>query len=220
MRCRGELHPVLGYLIDIHAIDDAVRGVLVPAIEEACEHSPGDSPGGVLASNMAALDARLGGLLTFVRWHLTPYTSVEIHMNAVSRALVRHKFEFAASHRLHVPSLTAEENRRLFGKCNYESGHGHNYIFETCVETPAGVPLPLEAMERAAQRLVIDRFDHRNLNDDPAFRPGEGLNPSVENIAGVFHGLLAPEIASLAPGVSLREITVWESERTSATYPA
>lgn len=34
---------------------------------------------------------------------------------------------FSAAHRLHSPSLSDEENEKLYGKCNNPNGHGHNY---------------------------------------------------------------------------------------------
>ncbi|MEE6510893.1 hypothetical protein FKM82_031254 [Ascaphus truei] len=34
---------------------------------------------------------------------------------------------FSACHRLHSCSLSAEENKSIFGKCNNPNGHGHNY---------------------------------------------------------------------------------------------
>ena len=43
---------------------------------------------------------------------------------------VTRRYEFAASHRLHAAGLSAEENRRLYGKCNHPYGHGHNYVVE------------------------------------------------------------------------------------------
>ena len=46
------------------------------------------------------------------------------------------KYEFAASHRLDSPFLSREENRELFGKCNSENGHGHNYELEITVSGP------------------------------------------------------------------------------------
>lgn len=79
-------------------------------------------------------------------------------------------FEFAASHRLHAPALSEERNQELFGKCNNPAGHGHNYILEVTV---AGEPDPVTGMlvdllelDRIASEEVVDRYDHRNLNQD------------------------------------------------------
>ena len=43
------------------------------------------------------------------------------------------KIEFSASHLYHNPAFSAEENRRVFGKCNNPHGHGHNYVLEVTV---------------------------------------------------------------------------------------
>ena len=59
--------------------------------------------------------------------------------------------------------------------------------------------------------------------DCPEFRigPGQtGANATVENIARVFYDLLAAAIRNATPDAELRSITVWETDRTSATYPA
>lgn len=137
-------------------------------------------------------------------------------------AVVGQRFEFAASHRLHVPTLSAEENRRAFGKCNHPNGHGHNYVFEPRVEVPVDRVDALKPgeLEAIAKETILDRFDHTYLNvDSVEFRDGSGLVPSVENIARVFYELLSPRIAATGRGARLREVTVWESERTSATFP-
>jgi 6-pyruvoyltetrahydropterin/6-carboxytetrahydropterin synthase len=63
---------------------------------------------------------------------------------------------------------------------------------------------------------VLDRFDHRHLNVDCV--EFAELNPSVENIAQVCHDLLSDEIT--AAGAALDHVTVWETAKTSATYPA
>ncbi|MGH9660479.1 MAG: 6-carboxytetrahydropterin synthase, partial [Bryobacteraceae bacterium] len=47
---------------------------------------------------------------------------------------VTRRYRFAASHRLDNPALPAEVNRRLYGKCNYPYGHGHNYVVEVTLE--------------------------------------------------------------------------------------
>ena len=40
---------------------------------------------------------------------------------------------FAAAHRLHAPALPAEENLKLYGKCNNPRGHGHRYLVEATI---------------------------------------------------------------------------------------
>ena len=80
----------------------------------------------------------------------------------------------------------------------------------------------LETLERITAERVISRFDHAHLNEDTAeFDTSRGgVNPSVENIARVCYDLLAPAVVSASPDARLRSVTVWETDKTSATYPA
>ncbi len=50
------------------------------------------------------------------------------------------RYRFSASHRLQTPALSAEENQRLYGKCNNPYGHGHNYVLDVTLEGPATRP--------------------------------------------------------------------------------
>jgi 6-pyruvoyltetrahydropterin/6-carboxytetrahydropterin synthase len=230
--CRGPLDPTLNYVVDIKTVDRAVRRTVVPIVAaaflaEAASGVPAD-PTQVLARCVQPLAAELAGRLDHIRWHLTPFLSVEISMSptpapakAAGMALLRQKFEFAASHRLHVPTLSADANREAFGKCNHPSGHGHNYIIEPCVEVATDDRGSMSAglLHRLCTETILDRYDHTYLNvDTPEFDPARGgVVPSVENIAKVFYDRLAPRVASA--GFRLVHMTVWESERTAAIYP-
>lgn len=233
IRCAGDPDPAIGYLVDIKQIDRAVHAAAVPIIQHAANTRPESDPAQLLPMLARALGQALPSCVAF-RWFLSPYHSLEMATDPSTAkspvALLRQKFDFSASHRLHVASMSEEENRRAFGKCNHPSGHGHNYQVEPCVSVPLhadGSPaLTLAALERLTDRLIIQRFDHKYLNQDTEeFRtaaPGRegGLNPTVENIARVCYDLLAPAIARDGGGASLRSITVWETDRTSSTYPA
>lgn len=232
LSCVSEPDPAIGYVIDIKRADAAVRNIALPRIQSAMTRDARTSPvtlvrqiGNELSLELARGGAPIGERL---RWFLSPTYSVEVSMrpepNTMTPVLVRQKFDFAASHRLHVASLSDQENQRLFGKCNHPSGHGHNYQIEPCVEWRGGegdAGFDLAAFERLVKRVIIDRFDHKHLNlDTREFATHGGANPTVENIARVFFGLLAPELAAWSKYASLRSITVWETDRTSATFPA
>ena len=82
---------------------------------------------------------------------------------------------FCAAHRLHNPSLTDEENRAIFGKCNWPNGHGHNYRLEVTLRGPVdprtGMVMNLVDLKAAIQDAVLSKVDHRNLDKDvPFFR--------------------------------------------------
>lgn len=79
-------------------------------------------------------------------------------------------YEFAASHRLHIPQLSDDENVALFGKCNNPSGHGHNYVLEVSVsgelDPTTGMMVDLMALDDAVNEHVVERYDHKNLSVD------------------------------------------------------
>lgn len=102
-------------------------------------------------------------------------------MKAVAH--LNRRYRFAASHRLHVNALSEERNREVFGKCNNPFGHGHNY---TAQVTFSGTPNPdtgmitnLADLDAFAERELLNRFDHRNLNTMDCFRD---TVPSTENL--------------------------------------
>lgn len=224
--CRGEPDPATGYLINIKRIDEAVRSGGVPAIASACADAPWRSPESLLPEVAARVGERLGGLLHALTWRLTPTYSVSMAAGETTRCELRQQFDLAAAHRLHTPGLSDEENREVFGRCNNPSGHGHNYRIEPVVAAPipdADAPpaFSLADLERVTAAAIVDPFDHTHFNEDrEEFGAGTGVNPTVENIAKVFYERLAAAIAREAgPGVELRSITVWETDRTSCTYP-
>lgn len=218
--CRGELDPDTCYLVDIKDADRAVRTAAVPIITRAIRHAPAASPLPMLPEILAALRQSLDARAWSVRLHLTPTYSLEAVMTDPSTVLLRQRFDFAAAHRLHNPALSDADNRARYGKCNNLRGHGHNYQFEPCVAiNPAASTFSLATLESLAAGVLLDRFDHKHLNEDTIeFSQAQGVIPSVENIARVFFTLLAPAIRDA--GAELRSMTVWETDRTSATYPA
>lgn len=221
---RGEPDPVTGYLIDIKAIDRAVRNAVVPLITLACHDDPTREPATLLPELMVDLEAALPVTLAALRWNLTPFSSITMNATSATIVVLRQRFDFAAAHRLHVDSLSDEENQKLFGKCNNPSGHGHNYQVEPAVEAvlPGNGPMPftMQDLERLTDGTIITPFDHTNLNIDPPDFSQAGVNPSVEHIARVCYERLARAIEATNSGARLREVTVWETDRTRCTYPS
>ena len=221
---RGEPDATTGYLIDIKAIDQAVRDSVVPLITEACHDDPTREPATLLPELMIALEDVLPVSLASLRWNLTPYSSITMNATNATAVILRTRFDFAAAHRLHVDSMSDEENQRMFGKCNNPSGHGHNYQVEPAVETPlpksGAMPFTMHDLERLTDKAIIQAFDHTNLNTDPPDFSQAGVNPTVEHIARVCYERLHKAIDATGSGATLREVTVWETDRTRCTYPA
>jgi 6-pyruvoyltetrahydropterin/6-carboxytetrahydropterin synthase len=95
------------------------------------------------------------------------------------------KAEFSASHHYHNPEFSAEENQRVFGKCNNPNGHGHNYTLEVTVkgevDRKTGFVVDLKQLKEVMHREVIEAMDHRYLNKEvPEFK---NQVPTTENIA-------------------------------------
>lgn len=218
VRCAGEPDAASGYLVNISAIDEAVRAHAIPVIQQAAITTPNRDPALVLAMLMPGLQTTLRLLVKSIRWRLSPYYSVTMTSRAADRVLVAQQFEFSASHRLHVAELSDARNREIFGKCNNPNSHGHNYRLEVAViraiDNAGGISL--DALEAIVNQTVIQRFDHKHLNlDAPEFAT---VNPSVENIAKACYEMLRGPIKSA--GGELKRVTVWETEKTSCTYPA
>jgi len=115
----------------------------------------------------------------------------------------------SASHRLHTESLTAEENRAAYGKCNNPHGHGHNYVVEVLtggeVNQETGMVVDLVVLDEAVRTRVLERFDHANLNLDPLF---VNRVPTTENLCRAVFELLKDAL----PAVELERVRVEETE--------
>jgi 6-pyruvoyltetrahydropterin/6-carboxytetrahydropterin synthase len=215
----GELDGRSSYLLNIKQVDEAVRQVGVPLVSRAI-HRNEFRGGGKLAVQLFE-ELRYcwpeHAHLHDMRLMLSPYLSLDVFASEFPMVRLSQKFEFAASHRLHVPTLSDEENARTFGKCNNPHGHGHNYELEV---TLRGVPhangtlMDVPAMERLVATNVIERFDHKNLNVECA--DFKDVVPSVENIAKVIYGILEPKFAEA--GATLAKVTVWETPKTWCEY--
>ncbi len=225
VRCRGEVDPVTGYFVNIRHIDAAARQFAIPFLHDLESNHRGEiAMGQVMKSLMRLMQPALHDSVAAIRLSLTPFYSVSIRSDDMDAVLIRQQFEFSAAHRLHVPQLSDEENRRVFGKCNNPSGHGHNYRVEVCLRSRIsmeGTVCDVERIDELVDRVVIQKLDHKHLNVDvPQFRDrsagGGGLNPSVENIAKVIYDMLRDETRSI--GAELKEVSVWETEKTVCTY--
>lgn len=123
---------------------------------------------------------------------------------------------FSASHRLHNPALSEEENRAVFGKCNSPNGHGHNYIIEITVageiNPVTGYLIDLKQLKDIIRENIIDKVDHKNLNMDVDFL--QGVITTTENLALHFWKLLENKI----PDGKLFSIRISETENNFFEY--
>ena len=130
-------------------------------------------------------------------------------------AFITRKESFCASHRLHNHNLSDEENRLIFGKCNNQNGHGHNYVVKITVCGPidpkTGMVMNLTDVMKHL-KSVLDPLDHRNLDVDiPYFK---NVCSTAENISVYIWDCLE----KLLPDGSLYEVKIKETDKNSASY--
>lgn len=126
------------------------------------------------------------------------------------------KAEFSASHYYHNPEFSAEENRRLFGKCNNPNGHGHNYTLEVTVkgqvDARSGFVVDLKELKSVLEREVLEAMDHRFLNKEvPEFLH---TIPTTENLAIAIWKRLRPKLERAA----LHRVRVYETPDLFVDY--
>jgi 6-pyruvoyltetrahydropterin/6-carboxytetrahydropterin synthase len=129
-------------------------------------------------------------------------------------AYLSRRYQFSASHRLHVDALSPDENRATFGKCNNPYGHGHDYTVQLTLSGPidpvTGMVTNLSDLDVFAQREMFTLFDHANLNTLECFRD---LVPTTENLAIELWRIFAEY-----PHATLEHVRVDETSKNSFDY--
>lgn len=128
------------------------------------------------------------------------------------------KEHFNAAHRLNNPLLSDEENKAVFGKCNNNNFHGHNYELiikiSGFIDPVTGYVTDMKLLSDLIKEEVIAKFDHKNLNLDVV--EFMELNPTTENIAIVIYNILKTKIDTKYE----LKIMLYETERNYVEYPA
>lgn len=137
--------------------------------------------------------------------------------NDMSKVAVFRKEHFNAAHRLNNPLWDDATNKKVFGKCNNPHFHGHNYELIVKVtgvpDAATGYVYDMKLLSDLINENVLERFDHKNLNEDTA--EFKNLNPSAENIAIVIYNILRDKIDQKLD----LQIRLYETERNFVEYP-
>ena len=108
-------------------------------------------------------------------------------------------FGFEASH--HLPKYD--------GACNRL--HGHSYKLQVTVsgsvDEETGMIIDFNVLKKIVKSKVVDKYDHRNLNDFFS-------NPTAENMIQHIFKELSVEFSKV--GLSLESVTLWETESSFA----
>ncbi len=175
----GAVRPETGMVVNIKDIDAILQERVVAHLDQ---RSLNDE-----IPEFAERAPSLENLLLYIRGRIGPvpegtqldrltlfetpllWGALELKNEEWTMTLTR-SYEFAASHRLHNPTLSEPENLELYGKCNNRAGHGHNYVLEVTVagepDARSGMLVDLEALDRVVEERIVDRYDHRNLSED------------------------------------------------------
>jgi len=107
------------------------------------------------------------------------------------KAYLTRRYIFSASHRLHSDQMSEEQNRAVYGKCNNQYGHGHNYALEVTVsgqvDEGTGMICNLSDLDGTVRKEIVERFDHVNLNMCDEFR---SVVPTTENLSAAIFQIL------------------------------
>ncbi|MGZ8393406.1 MAG: 6-carboxytetrahydropterin synthase [Nitrospira sp.] len=133
----------------------------------------------------------------------------------MSQATITRRYRFCAAHRLHTDRLSPGENVVIFGKCNNPNGHGHNYVVFVSVkgdiDPKTHQVLEGQRLDAIVERTVLQRFDHRDLNQDRAFA---NQTTTGENLVLLMWDLLVKEI----PAGRLAKVGVIETRDNYFEY--
>ena len=124
---------------------------------------------------------------------------------------------FNAAHKLYNPSWTREQNEAVFGKCANENWHGHNFeLYVTIKGEPnpdTGFVYDVKRLSKIINDRVIEKLDHKNLNEDVDFMAGKMC--SIENLVIAIWGQLAPH---LPVEINLHCLKLYETPRIFVEY--
>lgn len=230
----GEIDPRTGMVINIKDVDAVLKSQVVGPFHgklldgEVADFQEGGPTPEMLARviwNRCRGSLPPDSMLSRVTLWPTPNLRVEfstIHTFTETPMLtVTRHYDFSASHRLHSQAISDAENAEIFGKCNWENGHGHNYEVEV---TLAGDPDPntgllwdMDRLDQVVEEEVLTPYDHKHLNYDT--QDFSVLNPTSENLTKVVWNNLSRRLRrENLGGARLYKVAVRETARNYFEY--
>ena len=236
MTVGGKIDPKTGMVINIKDVDAALKvhvvgplhgRLLDEGVPVLCGLVP--TPENIVAALWPRCASALPASSRLTRLTLWPSALLKAELTQMPPEepmpkpllTVTRTYDFSASHRLHSEALSEGENAEIFGKCNWENGHGHNYEVEI---TLAGDPDPRTGqlwngacLDKIVSEEVLLPYDHKHLNYDvPDFR---GLNPTSENLTKVIWDNLSRRLSAEKLGTArLYRVAVRETPRNYFEY--
>lgn len=129
---------------------------------------------------------------------------------------ITRQVHFNSAHRLHNPTKSQAWNQRQYGLCTNPHWHGHNYVLEVTIkgqpDPVTGYIIDLGELKRILHTAVVDKCDHRNLNEEVPFL--RGVIPSTENLVIAFWQQIEPHLKA----GKLHCVRLYETPRNYAEY--
>jgi 6-pyruvoyltetrahydropterin/6-carboxytetrahydropterin synthase len=217
---KGKLDPKTGIVVNITEIDQVIKSIVLKELDGKFlnrEHpyfiKNIPTTENIVEYLWRALEDRFEQCqLHRIRLYENPFLFSQKEEKFM--VLLTRKYHFSSAHRLHSSQLTNEENQQIFGKCNNQHGHGHNYVLEVTVKGETdpitGMIINLAELDQVVDQMVLQKCDHKHLNlDTEEFRE---LNPTAEVMAMVFWETLHPHLTNL------HKIGLWETEKNYFEY--
>ena len=130
--------------------------------------------------------------------------------------LITRQVHFNSAHRLYNATKSQKWNEDKYGLCTNPHWHGHNYVLEVTVrgqpDPETGYVLDLGQLKKILYAAVVDKCDHRNLNDEVEFL--RGVIPSTENLVIAFWNEIEPRLTT----GKLHRVRLYETPRNFAEY--
>ncbi len=132
------------------------------------------------------------------------------------KVTVCRKAHFNAAHRLHNSKWDEQKNKEIFGVCNNENFHGHNYDLVVKVtgdiNPDSGYVIDIKTLKDVIEENIVKRYDHKNLNlDVDDFKT---LIPTAENIVVTIWKILRDKLNSKLK----LKVILHETERNFVEY--
>jgi 6-pyruvoyltetrahydropterin/6-carboxytetrahydropterin synthase len=222
-RVCGPVQPTTGMAVNVKDLDAALADLLAPLDHRFLNQEWAPLAGRQPTTEVLASLLRVQLAERIADWpvrvdSLRLYETEELWADAEEATMVTltRVYGFSAAHRLHEPALSEAENAALFGKCNRQHGHGHDYRLEVTVGGPVdprtGMIVDLAHLDETVHACIVDRWDHRHLNlETDEFR---ALNPTSENVVRVAWELLAPRVEP----ARLVKLVLWETPKSAFEY--
>src|SRR4051812_33888722 len=125
---------------------------------------------------------------------------------------------FSAAHRLARKDWSDDKNLEVFGKCANPNWHGHNYILWVTVKgdvnPETGFVTNLSDVSNIVKQYILDKIDHKNLNEDVDFMKGK--LSSTEMLAIAIWQQIEEPIRKL--GSHLHCVKIQETEKNYVEY--